>query len=76
MPWAVSGWLLSSFPAKIGSQRTQELRVGVAANHKNTFAGYYAREISLFEALDPAVIAAYRGIMTGAKFVINPGKAR
>jgi NADPH:quinone reductase len=52
------------------------LRLRVASSLKSTFASHYAGEISLFEALDPSVIVAYRGIATGAKYVINPSKAR
>jgi hypothetical protein len=76
MAWGVGGWLLSSFLAKIGPERNQELRIRVASNLKSTFASHYAGEISLFEALDPSVIAAYRGVSTGTKYVINPSKAR
>lgn len=76
MAWAVGGWLFASFLAKIGPERAQELRVRVASNLKSTFASHYVGEISLFEALDPGVIAAYRSVATGAKYVINPNKAR
>jgi len=76
MTWGVGGWLLGSFLVKIGPERTQELRLRVASSLKSTFASHYAGEISLFEALDPSVIVAYRGIATGAKYVINPSKAR
>jgi NADPH-dependent curcumin reductase CurA len=76
MTWRVGGWLLTPFLAKIGRERAQELRIRVAASLKTTFASHYAGEISLFEALDPSVIAAYRGVATGTKYVINPNKAR
>ena len=76
MTWGVGGWLLSPFLAKIGSVRARELRNRVASSLKSTFASHYAGDISLFEALDPRVIAAYRGVATGAKYVINPSKAR
>ena len=75
MAWGLGGWLLTPFLAKVGPARAQELRERVANNLKTTFASAYAAEISLFEALDPAVIAAYRGVGTGAKYVINPNKA-
>jgi len=76
MTWGVGGWLLSPCLAKIGPERAQELRIRVASSLKSTFASHYAGEISLFEALDPSVIAAYRGIATGTKYVINPSKSR
>jgi NADPH2:quinone reductase len=74
MAWGLGGWLLTPFLAKVGPSRAQELRQRVANNLKTTFASTYAGEISLFEALDPRVVAAYRGVGTGAKYVINPNK--
>ena len=62
--------------AKIGPERAQELRIRVASSLKRAFASHYVGEISLFEALDPSVIAAYGGVATGTKYVINPSKAR
>ena len=59
-----------------GPKRAAELRSRVALNLKSTFASHYAREISLFEVLDPSVIAAYRSVATGAKYAINPNKTR
>jgi NADPH:quinone reductase-like Zn-dependent oxidoreductase len=76
MTWAIGGWLLSSFLAKIGPARAQELRMRVASSLKSTFASHYAGEISLFETLDLSVIVAYRGVATGTKYVINPSKSR
>jgi NADPH2:quinone reductase len=40
---------------------------------KTTFASHYSREISLAEALQLPVIAAYGKRATGAKFLLNPG---
>jgi NADPH2:quinone reductase len=76
MAWGLGGWLLSSFLGKIGPSRAQALRERVANNLTTTFASAYAGELSLFDALDPRVIAAYRGASTGAKYLINPNKAR
>jgi NADPH:quinone reductase len=76
MTWGMGGWLLSSFLAKIEPSRAQELRIRVASNLRSTFASHYAGEISLFETLDPSVIATYRGAATGTKYVINPSKPR
>jgi NADPH2:quinone reductase len=67
---------LSPSLAKIGPERAQELRIRVTSSLKSTFASHYAGEISLFEALDPSVIAAYRGVAIGTKYVINPSKSR
>jgi hypothetical protein len=41
---------------------------------KTTFASHYTAEISLAEAIDPAVIAAYQKKATGEKYLINPAK--
>jgi NADPH2:quinone reductase len=57
-------------------ERAQELRLRDASSLKSTFASHYADEISLFEVLDPSLIAAYRGVATGAKYVFNRSKAR
>ncbi len=42
---------------KIGPVEGQKLRQRVADELKTTFASHYTREISLAEALDPAIIA-------------------
>jgi len=46
----------------------------VVAEIKTTFASHYAREISLAEALELDVLAAYNKRATGEKYLINPGK--
>ncbi len=72
--WNLSGFLLTPFLMKIGPAETEKLRQRVARELKTTFASHYTREISLIEALDPAVIAAYNKKSTGEKFLINPNK--
>ena len=52
----------------------QRLRDRVAAELTTTFASHYAAEISLAEALQPEVIAAYAKVGTGEKYLINPAK--
>jgi NADPH:quinone reductase-like Zn-dependent oxidoreductase len=74
MAWGIGGWLLPPFLEKIGPAEAQRLRERVAAELKTTFASHYSREISLFEALQPDVIAAYNRRATGEKFLINPAK--
>jgi NADPH2:quinone reductase len=46
----------------------------VARELKTTFASHYSREISLAEALQPDIIAAYSKRATGQKYLINPNK--
>jgi NADPH2:quinone reductase len=72
MAWGVGGWLMTWFLQKIGSRDTQRLRERVAAELTTTFATHYTAEISLLEALAPAVIAAYNKRATGEKYLITP----
>jgi NADPH:quinone reductase-like Zn-dependent oxidoreductase len=74
MAWGVGGWLLTPFLVKIGPAEGQKLRERVAAELKTTFASHYTREISLVEALQPDIIAAYNRRATGEKYLINPNK--
>jgi NADPH2:quinone reductase len=70
----VGGWLLTPFLMKLGAEGTQRLRQRVADELKTTFASHYTAEISLAEALQPDIIAAYNKKTTGAKYLINPNK--
>ena len=74
MAWGLGGWLLTPFLMKIGPMEGQKLRDRVAAELKTTFASHYTAEISLAEALQPDVIAAYSKRATGEKYLINPSK--
>ena len=73
--WGVGGWLLTPFLMKIGGVEVNKLRERVADEIKTTFASHYTRTISLVEALQVDVIAAYNKRATGEKFLINPHKA-
>ncbi|HLK24212.1 MAG TPA: zinc-binding dehydrogenase [Caulobacteraceae bacterium] len=72
MAWGLGGWLLTYFIAKVGPAEAAMLRARVASEIKTTFASHYTKTISLAEALDPAVIAAYNRRATGEKYLINP----
>jgi NADPH2:quinone reductase len=72
MTWGVGGWLLTPFLQKVGAETAQRLRERVATELKTTFASSYARRISLREALQPEVIAAYGKQATGEKYLITP----
>jgi NADPH:quinone reductase len=74
MAWGIGGWLLTPYIEKIGPLAFQELKERVAKELKTTFASRYSREISLAEALQPQVIAAYSKRATGEKYLINPNK--
>lgn len=74
MYWGVGGWLLTGFLLKIGQAEGDKLRQRVADELKTTFASHYTREISLAEALQPDILAAYNRRATGEKYLINPNK--
>jgi NADPH2:quinone reductase len=74
MAWGIGGWLVFPFLEKIGPAAAQALKARVIANLKTLFRSEYAREISLAEALQPEVIAAYGRRATGEKFLINPNR--
>ena len=74
MSWGIGGWLLTYFLQKVGPAEGQKLRQRVAAEIKTTFASHYTPVISLTEALDPKVIAAYNKKSTGEKYLIAPHK--
>ncbi len=74
MSWGLGGWLLTPFLIKIGPEATAKLKARVAAELKTTFASHYTAEISLAEALNPEIIAAYNLKTTGEKYLINPNK--
>ncbi|HEY9217571.1 MAG TPA: zinc-binding dehydrogenase [Phenylobacterium sp.] len=72
--WGLGGFLLTPFLQKVGPERTQQLRQRVADEIKTTFASQYTAEISLAEALQPDIVAAYNKRATGEKYLINPNK--
>jgi len=74
MAWGIGGWLVTPYIEKIGPLAFQELKERVARDLKTIFASHYSREISLAEALQPEVIAAYSQRATGNKYLINPNK--
>ena len=74
MAWGMGGWLLFPFLQKAGADTAEALKARVAAELTTTFKSHYAGEISLPEALQPAVIAAYGRRSTGEKYLINPNK--
>ena len=75
MAWGIGGWLLFHFLSKVGPEVEARLKARVASEIRTTFASHYTRTISLLEALDPDVIAAYSRRATGEKFLINPSLA-
>lgn len=72
--WALNGFLLTPFLIKIGPEAVQALKDRVVAELTTTFASHYTHEISLEEALQPDIFAAYNLRATGAKYLICPHK--
>jgi len=70
--WGIGGWLLTPFLQRIGEADAQKLRERVSAELKTTFASTYSKQISLAQALDLEVIAAYGQRATGTKYLITP----
>ena len=70
--WSIGGWLLTPFLTKIGLEGLIRLRDRVASGLTTTFASHYTKEISLQEALSPAVMAEYARQATGEKYLIVP----
>lgn len=70
--WGIGGWLLFPFLNRIGQDDAQKLRDRVSAELKTTFASHYSNRITLAQALQPDVIAAYTQRATGSKYLITP----
>ncbi len=70
--WAVSGFLLTPFLAKIGRDGLTRLQDRVKRELTTTFASTYTDTISLADALTPDMVAAYARKATGQKFLIDP----
>jgi len=74
MAWGVGGWLMTNCYEKLGPDTARRLRDRIAAELTTTFATHYTAEISLADALSPAVIAAYSRRATGEKYLIMPNR--
>ena len=72
MAWGVGGWLLPNFLAKIGAERSQELRTRVATELTSTFASSYSHKLSLASALDIDNMNVYAQMTTQGKSLICP----
>ena len=72
LTWGLGGWLLTPFLAKAGPEVAGRMRKRVADELTTTFKSHYSHEISLAQALEPAVLAAYNAKRTGEKYLIRP----
>lgn len=72
MAWAIGGWLLTPFLIKAGAETGARLRQRVADEITTTFASEYGERLGLADVVDPAAIARYARIATGAKALVTP----
>ena len=72
LTWNLGGFLLTPFLIKAGQDVNARMRSRVIAELTTTFKSHYSHEISLIEALDPAVMIAYNAKRTSEKFLIRP----
>ena len=72
LSWSISGFLLTPFLAKLGSEGTKRLRQRVVDEITTTFASHYTKEVSLAEALTLDALRVYGKQATGEKYLINP----
>jgi NADPH:quinone reductase-like Zn-dependent oxidoreductase len=72
--FGINGFLLMPFLERLGPGGAERLRRRVVDNLKTTFASHYTREISLFEMLQPEILASYDKKATGRKFLVRPHK--
>lgn len=70
--WGLNGFLLTPFLMKAGAEVNVRLRKRVVDELTTTFKSHYSHEISLAEALDPAVLVSYNAKRTGEKYLIRP----
>ena len=72
LSWSLSGFLLTPFMAKAGPEVLGRMRKRVVDELTTTFKSHYSHQISLTDALEPAVLAAYNAKRTGEKYLIRP----
>ena len=72
LAWGLSGFLVTPFLAKAGSETRAAMKQRVAKELTTTFATTYGRSVSLVDLLDPEVLRAAAAKGTGAKFLVEP----
>ena len=70
--WNIGGWLLFPFMQKAGQEVAARMRQRVVDELGTTFASHYTKTISLVDALQPEILAAYERKSTGEKYLIDP----
>lgn len=74
MYWGVGGWLLTPHLAKVGMQRTIQMRRLAIEERNGIFASHYTQTIGLDEMIDPDIARAYQRKATGEKFLVDPSR--
>lgn len=72
MKWGVGGWLLTPYLMEAGMEDVIRMRAKVAAEIRTTFASSYTSRITLDQAVQPDIIAAYNRRATGEKYLLLP----
>ena len=70
--WALSGFLLTPFLAKAGTEVVGRMRQRIVDELTTTFKSRYSHEISLTDALNLDIAHAYNAKRTGEKYLIRP----
>jgi NADPH:quinone reductase len=69
--WACSGWLLTPWLGKLGTEISNKMRARIVAELTTTFASHYSHEVTLEQSLDLATAQAYNAKRTGEKYLIR-----
>lgn len=72
MAWAVGGFLLPNYLAKLGQEDTMRLFGRVMSELTTTFASHYSAEVSLAGALQLDAVQTYSRQATGQKYLVTP----
>jgi len=76
MQWSIGGFFLSARLARLAPEKVLKMRERIATEMTTTFKTTYTRTISLADALDPEVMAAYAKQATGEKYLVNPNMGK
>ena len=69
--WSVSGWLLTPFMNRAGSERVARMRDRVVKEIDTTFRSHYSSRMSLQEALSVGAVREYGARKTGQKTLLE-----
>jgi len=72
LQWTVTGFLLTTFLAKVGMETVVQLRTRILQNLTTTFASHYKSKVNLEEMLTKEAILDYRQMKTGEKYLVTP----